>query len=61
MTVRKMLLCVLTCRAAVDSSLGRESISTSTSFAVLAIRAANSWAYSGQRFQRVEPKQKVQG
>lgn len=37
---------VLTCRAAVDSSLGRESISTSTSLAVLAIRAAKSWAYS---------------
>ncbi|PWA14639.1 hypothetical protein CCH79_00014319 [Gambusia affinis] len=32
---------LLTCRAAVDSSLGRESIRTSTSLAVLAIRAAN--------------------
>lgn len=32
--------------AAVDSSLGRESINTSTSLAVLAISAAKSWAYS---------------
>lgn len=36
----------LTCKAAVDSSLGRESIRTSISFAVRAINAANSWAYS---------------
>lgn len=38
-----------TCRAAVDSSLGKESIKTSTSLAVLAIRAAKSCAYSGAR------------
>lgn len=37
-----------TCKAAVDSSLGRESMRTSISLAVRAIRAANSWAYSAQ-------------
>lgn len=35
-----------TCNAAVDSSLGNESIRTSMSLAVRAMRAANSWAYS---------------
>lgn len=34
------------CNAAVDSSLGKESIKTSISFAVRAISAAKSWAYS---------------
>lgn len=39
----------ITCRADVDSSLGKESMSTSTSLAVLAIRVANSCAYSARK------------
>lgn len=42
-----------TCSAAVDSSLGRESISTSMSFAVLAISAANNCAYSKWKFRHL--------
>ena len=38
-----------------DSSLGRESISTSTSLAVLAIRAAKSWAYSTGGIKTLHP------
>lgn len=40
---------VFTCKAAVDSSLGKESIKTSMSFAVRAMSAAKSWAYSRGR------------